>query len=110
MKNSFVIAIALALASIACEGCPPVSTVPDPVPPRPTPVPTDIEWCDRAETRLIELNCPESQPTKKGIRFGAFCRELQSNGIAINPRCLAEVKSCAEVDVCTGTVPTPRVN
>jgi len=67
-------------------------------------VPTDSEWCDLAENHLTELNCIEAQPTKKGVHFGAFCRELQQNGIFINPKCLAEIKSCSEVDVCTGTV------
>lgn len=97
------LAAAMLIALVACDACPPSPPSPDPVQPRPTPVPTDNEWCDLAENRLTELNCPESQPTKKGIHFGAFCRELQSKGIAINPKCLAEIKSCAEVDICTGT-------
>lgn len=110
MKNTFPIAIALALASIACEGCPPSQTTTDPVQPRPTPVPTDTELCDRAEAHLIELGCPEGQPTKRGKRFGDVCRELHDNGIFVNPKCLAEIKSCAEVDVCTNTVTAPRTN
>ncbi len=102
------LAAVMLIALVACDACPPPGPTPDPVPPRPTPVPTDSEWCDLAENRLTELNCPESQPTKKGVHFGAFCRELQSKGIFINPKCLAEVKSCAGVDVCTATVPPPK--
>ncbi len=102
------LAVWMFVALAACDGCPPSPSSPDPVKPTPTPVPTDTEWCDLAENHLTELNCVEGQPTKKGIHFGAFCRELQANGIYINPRCLAEVKSCAEVDVCTHTVNVPK--
>jgi hypothetical protein len=98
------------LALTACEGCPPMGPTPDPVQPRPTPIPTDTEWCDLAENKLTELNCIESQPTKKGVHFGALCKELQSKGIFVNPKCLAEIKTCAEVDVCTGTVNPPKAN
>ena len=96
------------IALVACDGCPPSLPTPDPVRPTPTPVPTDTEYCDLAENHLTELNCVEGQPTKKGVHFGALCRELQNKGIAINPKCLAEIKSCAEVDVCTATVPSPK--
>lgn len=95
------------VALAACEGCPP-SQHTDPVPPRPTPVPTDTEYCDLAEGHLIALHCAEGNPTTKGKRFGDVCRELQQNGIAVNPKCLANVKTCAEVDVCTGSVAPPR--
>lgn len=98
------LAAVMLVALVACDACPPAPPTPDPVQPTPTPVPTDTEWCDLAENHLTELNCVEGQPTKKGVHFGAMCRELQSHGIFINPKCLAEIKSCAEVDVCTRTV------
>ena len=72
-------------------------------PVRPTPVDTDVSMCDAAEAHLIALGCPDGQPTKRGERFGDVCRELQRAGIFINPRCLANVKSCAEVDACTSS-------
>lgn len=91
------------VALTACEGCPPSQTTTDPVQPRPTPVPTDTEYCDLAEVHLIMLHCSEGNPTTRGKRFADVCRELQAAGIAVNPKCLANVTSCAEVDVCTGS-------
>jgi hypothetical protein len=101
------LAAVMLVALVACDACPP-SPPPDPVRPTPTPVPTDTEYCDLAENHLTELNCVEGQPTKKGVHFGAVCRELQSRGVFINPKCLTEIKSCAEVDVCTRTVNPPK--
>lgn len=80
-----------------------------PVSPRPTPIPVDVDMCDAAEVHLIALSCPEGQPTKRGTRFADICRELSAAGIFPNPRCLANIKSCSEVDVCTGTSnPLPK--
>ncbi len=87
---------------LALNSCHPTPSA-DPVAPHPTPVPTDVEMCDAAEVHLIALGCPEGQPTKRGTRFADICRELSAAGIFPNPRCLANVKSCSEVDVCTGT-------
>ncbi len=103
MKNLRLLVIALTLAS-ACTACPPAGQPVDPVPPRPTPIPTDVEMCDLAEKHLLELGCPEGRPTKRGTPFSMVCRELSAAGIFANPKCLANVRSCAEVDVCTGTV------
>ncbi len=103
MRSSWAIAFAL-LACVSCGS----SSKPNPVPPRPTPVVVDVDLCDSAEAHLIALGCPEGQPTKRGLRFGDVCRELSAAGIFPNPKCLANVKSCVEVDVCTGsTMPLP---
>lgn len=102
MKSAYLIAVALALAS--CKTTP----VADPVPPHPTPIPVDVDMCDAAEAHLIAIGCPEGQPTKRGTKFSDVCRELSAAGIFPNPRCLSTVKSCAEVDVCTGSaMPLP---
>jgi len=108
MKNLRLIAIVLALAS-ACTACPPAGQPVDPVPPRPTPIPTDTDQCELAEQHLLELGCPVAQPTKRGTRFALVCRELHAAGIFANPKCLANVKTCAEVDVCTGTISPSKV-
>jgi hypothetical protein len=84
---------------IACQS----TQYTDPVTPHPTPVPVDIEYCNLAEDHLIALHCSEGNPTTKGKRFGDVCRELQNAGIVVNPKCLATVKSCTEIDVCTGS-------
>lgn len=98
----------LCLFLVACQNGCPIQPTPDPVQPHPTPVPTGSEFCDLAEKRLQDLQCAEGNPTKKGERFGDVCRELQSKGIAIDPKCLSEIKTCADVDVCTHTVNPPK--
>jgi len=105
MRFGPIVAIIVALSNSAC----PPSQGSDPVVPRPTPIPTDVDMCDAAEIHLIALSCPEGQPTKRGTRFSDICRELSAAGIFPNPRCLANIKSCSEVDVCTGTSnPLPK--
>ena len=97
--------IAVVLALNSCHS----TRSADPVAPHPTPVPTDVEMCDAAEANLKALHCPEGEPTKRGTPFAMVCRELSAAGIFPNPRCLSSVKSCAEVDVCTGTTnPLPK--
>lgn len=67
----------------------------------PTPVVTDTQYCDLAQSHLIALKCDEGNPTKKGKSFSTVCRETQDNGIFINPKCLSEVTTCDQIDSCT---------
>jgi hypothetical protein len=68
----------------------------------PEPVIPDVkgsEWCDEAEKNLLALGCEEGQPTKKGKSFTDFCVETQKEGgIDLNPKCLASIKRCDEID------------
>jgi len=105
MKITPFFAFVIALANNAC----PPSVATNPVPPHPTPIVVDVDMCDAAEAHLIALGCPEGQPTKRGTRFADICRELSAAGIFPNPRCLSTIKTCVEVDVCTMTVPMPKV-
>lgn len=73
----------------------------NPVEPRPTPIVTDSDYCDKAEANLVRLNCPEGNPTKKGKSFSDLCFELQQKGVFLNPKCLSTVTSCDQVDYCT---------
>ena len=85
----------------------------DPVPPRPTPIPTDTNMCANAEQHLDQLCkadpsgnsycCAVVAPTKKGKTFTQFCQDKQNDGVALNPKCLSEVKTCGEIDSCTGS-------
>lgn len=100
MKKLALSSVILATFLLAC----PPSSPPHPPDPTPTPVVTDTEFCDAAEANLIKLACPEGKPTKRGERFGDVCRELHSEGIFVNPRCLATIVACTSVDVCTRTV------
>ena len=79
------------------------------VPPQPTPVVKDTEWCQAAEINLQQLECiPDDQPyTKKGLTFTQFCEQKHEDGVFLNPKCLAtevtEKTTCSYIDVCTGT-------
>lgn len=99
--NKIVLSSVILAAFLACT---PFEQPPHPPEPMPTPVVVDTEYCDAAEANLIKLNCPEGQPTKRGERFGDVCRELHSEGIFVNPRCLSTITSCTSVDVCTRTI------
>ncbi len=101
MKKLALSSVILATFLLACPPSVPPIHPPEPAP---TPVVTDTEFCDAAEANLIKLGCPEGKPTKRGERFGDVCRELHSEGIFVNPRCLSTLTSCAGVDVCTRTV------
>lgn len=70
-------------------------------PARPTPVVTDTNYCKVAEEHLLSLSCEVAKPTKKEVVFEEFCKQTQQAGVFINPKCLSEVKTCEEVDVCT---------
>ena len=73
--------------------------------PQPVPVVKDSEFCQQAEVHLKELKCISStQPyTKKGKSFTQFCQEKQDQGISIEPKCLSNITSCDQMDVCTHT-------
>lgn len=54
------------------------------------------------------LGCPEGDPVYDSDLPGPrgtpnksceqFCKDQQSNGVFINPRCVAQVKSCDEIE------------
>lgn len=82
--------------------------------PHPTPIVSGTEFCDTAEDNLLARpgtpmasrqgvgkGCEEGEPTKKGKRFGDFCRETQIHGIAVEPECLSVITSCFEIYQCT---------
>lgn len=67
--------------------------------PGPTPIePEDTDKCAAACQRLQELKCPEAEPLADGTTCVQFCEQTQRNGHALNPTCIATVKSCAEVN------------
>jgi len=83
----------------------------NPVSPQPTPIVTDTVLCPSAEEHLQNL-CKEDPsgnaycckivaPTKKGKSFTQVCIELQNNGVFFNPKCIASVTSCDQIDQCT---------
>lgn len=83
------------LLVVGLLGCTSERVIPEPVIPKVE----GSEWCDDAERNLLALGCEEGQPTKKGKSFTEFCLDTQQNGgIDLNPKCLATIKSCDEID------------
>jgi len=65
------------------------------------------EWCALAESNLEHvLNCPDGRggrlgaPNKKGQPFQEVCRNLYADGVDFRASCLAQAKTCAEVETC----------
>jgi len=87
----------VALITTGCSGCKPTPT-PDPK--------TDIELCDEAEERLLELGCEEGapiiMPDGTQVAFTQFCIDTANAGHWLNPRCLMNLKSCDkdEIEAC----------
>jgi hypothetical protein len=87
--------LALSFALVGLLGCPTGHYIPEPE----IPEVKGSEWCDDAEKNLLALGCEEGQPTKRGKSFTEFCIDTQKNGgIDLNPKCLATIKSCDEID------------
>lgn len=101
MKKLIGLVLLLALA-----GCPPVL---DPHHPGPTPDVVDTDQCESAEKKLEELECKDRRGdpmwvNKKGERFQETCRRAQEEGtIFLNPKCIANAKTCEEANVCPPT-------
>lgn len=84
-------------------GCPPTQP---PVPPPNPPVDTDKcgEMCDH----LKKLGCEEGEDLYNNDLPGPNgepnqscadnCKELQDKGFFVNPRCVAQVKTCEEIE------------
>lgn len=106
MKNLLSIAIAFSFLGIDCNQA-------YVTPPKPTPVVVDTDLCQTAEAHLKSLCdsnptnnlycCQVVTPTKKGKSYAEFCREKQEQGLFLNPKCVSEVISCDQVDVCTNS-------
>jgi hypothetical protein len=99
MKNVLIFLIVLNLITIGCASRKPVD-------PHPTPIVTDTDLCITADQHLQDIGCiPKGKPyTKKGKSFTQFCVETHNNGIFLNPKCLASISTCEQMDVCTNTI------
>jgi len=100
MKN--IMSICMVLFLIACD---------HKVPPRPTPVVQDVEYCKAAGDNLQQKGCinDANSFTRKGKSFELFCQETAKAGVHLNPKCLANInpKSLKECEImmddCTGS-------
>lgn len=71
--------------------------------PRQSDIEVDILYCDTAAANLQRLDCPEAKKTKRGMTFEELCRDLESKNIYVGAQCISKVKSCDDVDDCTGS-------
>lgn len=93
-------------SSLILIGCPN-----PPKNPGPAPAVVDTEFCNKAEQNLSELCykdreenaycCAIVAPTKKHKSFTQFCEDKQNQGVFLNPRCLAAINTCYDLDKCT---------
>lgn len=75
----------------------------------PIPVkPIDTDQCGRMCTNLGELGCEEGKPVYNSDLPGPdgvpnqscveFCREMQDSGVWLNPKCVATVQECSQIE------------
>jgi hypothetical protein len=96
----------LALVLTGCPGAGGSSEPPAP-PPAPAPLP-DSDLCGQMCQHLLELGCEEGKPVYNNDLPGPpdvpnqscedFCKEMQTKGIPINPKCVATAPACAQIE------------
>jgi hypothetical protein len=93
-----LVLMCLAILVMAPDCGPP----PGPTPPPTPPTPTDTNKCPEACANLKKLHCPEAEPIKMSDGSAStceqFCRDTQSQGVYLNPACVANVTTCGEVE------------
>lgn len=80
----------LILALGACSASRPPVPDPDPAPVAPGD-------CQKAHTRLVELDCPE-QSTPQGATFAEACETAAKDGRNWRPDCIAKIESCEDLE------------
>lgn len=95
----------LVFAALLFVACPPVQQ--DPVVPAPNP-PPDSDVVDAMCNHLQELGCEEGKPVYNdnlpgpvdvpNQSCGDFYRELQTQGVFVNPRCVVKVPDCSSIE------------
>lgn len=80
------------MLSIACSA---VST-----PKKDASIAVDPDFCELAQNNLLKLHCPQGEPTKRGTPFAEVCKQVQSQGIGLNAKCLSSITSCLDIDKC----------
>ena len=62
--------------------------------------------CTAAEAKLLSLSCTDSRgkllggKNEHGVSFTDRCKNVQDNGVFLNPRCLSNIHACSEVNPC----------
>ncbi len=63
-------------------------------------VPDDTDMCPAACENLRSLNCEEGEDLADGTTCEQFCEETQNRGHALNPTCVASIRSCSGIEDC----------
>ena len=114
MKKIITTALAIAAIVVACK---PANNPPTPNPPPPVPNASD---CSEACDHLKYLGCEEGNPIDVGtpckvdsdcgppmscsalgqcmITCTAWCTDLMSKGVDMNPTCVKDISSCSELE------------
>ena len=94
--------LGLVLAAFLLSGCQPPS-IESPSPHAITPPDTDLcgKACDHIGPQ--DLNCEEGKPTfdsslNRNVSCEEQCQYFQANGAFFNPRCVAIVPTCAQIE------------
>ena len=66
--------------------------------PKPLP-PSQSDACTDAQNTLDALHCPQAY-SAKDASFQEVCVDASKEGIDLKPDCIADAKSCDEVDAC----------
>ena len=85
MRRVIVLILALFFIGANCEKKPVVI------------VPDDTDQCPAACENLRSLGCEAGQTLEDGTTCEQFCEETQKRGHALDPTCLATIKSCGEI-------------
>lgn len=89
--------LVLMLALTTCGPIPSPNVPPDPSDPA-----ARQANCAAAQKRLTELGCRE-RVTPSGKTYEKFCIEQINKGNTMNAACVATIKECDEINVCTGS-------
>lgn len=97
MMKTVTRVIGFFMVSLAMAGgcsCEPTRKLPEPRPP----VLTDTHLCAAACEHIKD--CDEGKPLPDGTTCEQLCTHLQDNGVWLQPACVMQVKSCAEIEQC----------
>ncbi len=97
--------LAILLSVLVLTACP---YNPEPQPVDPPIPPPDTDWCTSMCDHLKELGCEEGGPVYNNDLPGEEgapnqscsdnCKELQTKGFFVNPRCVSYVSRCDQIE------------
>lgn len=94
MRRLFTVLVVL--VTLGCGG----KRIPEP---RPATI-TDSASCDPACEHLRDLRCEEGNdihmPDDTKVTCAQWCKETQSNGVWLNPKCVEKITQCSQIETC----------